>query len=368
MAGKFQWKHFSKIDLNDTFFESLKNDYPGNANSTGFSEWFKNKSGDGSTALVFEDHDGLGAFVYLKEEDEVIKLKGASALAAVPRIKIGTLRLAERYRGQRLGEGAIGIALWKWQESKKEEIYVTIFEKHNTLITLIERFGFQRVGINPNGELVYLKSRNNIDYSDPYKSFPFINPKFQKAGYLIVNDFYHDTLFPYSTLSKTIQENIGSAVANGLCKIYVGSSSSLPHYQQGEPLLIYRRHTQNDGQRPRYKSCISSFCLVNDVIRIKSNNQYQITFDELKARIGNKSVFNEPEIREKYDNQKNLFIIEMLYCGYFGAGNNVNMDWLDNNGHWAGKNEYPTDVRLTPEQFKAILKEGNIDAENIIID
>jgi hypothetical protein len=45
----------------------------------------------------------------------------------------------------------------------------------------------------------------------------------------------------------------------------------------------------------------------------------------------------------------------MLYVGYFGSGNNVNMDWLDRNGFWAVQNQYPTEVRLTPDQFKAIL-------------
>ena len=41
--------------------------------------------------------------------------------------------LAERFRGLRLGEGALGVSLWKWQELKSEEIYVTIFEKHTEL-------------------------------------------------------------------------------------------------------------------------------------------------------------------------------------------------------------------------------------------
>lgn len=368
MVGRFQWKKFSEIDLGDIFFESLKTDYPGNANSTGFSTWFENKSAVGSMALVFEDNDGIGAFIYLKEETETIELNGGCLLPAIPRIKIGTLRLAGRYRGQRIGEGAIGLILWEWQKSNISEIYVTIFEKHNTLINLIERFGFQLVGTNPNGERVYSRSRSNIDYSDPYKSFPFIDPSFQKAGYLIVKDIYHDTLFPYSELSGTIQESVGLSVANGLCKIYVGSQFSRPHYQIGEPLLIYRRYTRKDGQKPKYKSCITSFCLINDVIMVKANNKFHITFEELKRRIGNKSVFDEFEMKKKYDNDRNLVIIEMLYCGYFGEGNNVNMDWLEKNGYWSGPNEYPANVQLTPKQFKEILKEGNVNVQNIVVD
>lgn len=368
MAGKFLFKKFSEIDLSDTFFDSLKADYPGNANSTGFFDWFNKKSDAGSTALVFDDDEGLGAFVYLKDENETIELDGGRILPAMPRIKIGTLRLAERYRGQRLGEGAIGLVLWHWQKSKVQEIYVTVFEKHETLIMLFERFGFQLAGTNHNGERVYIRSRNSIDYSDPYKSFPFVNPAFSKAGYLIVNDVYHDTLFPYSELSRTLQESVGLAVANGLCKMYVGAQFSRPHYQTGEPVLIYRRHTQQDGQKPRYKSCVTSFSIVNDVIMVKTNNRCHISFEELKSRMGNKSVFDEREMKIKYDNDKNLVVIELLYYGYFGEGNNVNMDWLDSNGYWAGTNEYPANVQLTPEQFKAILREGNVDVQNVIIN
>lgn len=367
MAGKFLFKKFSEIDLDDPFFDSLKEDYPTDANNIGFERWFAKKADAGSTALVFDDDAGLGAFVCLKEENEAIKLTEGT-LPALPRIKISTLRLAERYRGQRLGEGAIGLALWKWQKSKIQDIYVTVFDKHELLIEQLERFGFQLAGHNHNGECVYIKSRLGVDYSDPYKGFPFINPAFSKAGYLIVNDVYHDTLFPYSELSRTLQESVALSVANGLCKIYVGSQYSRPHYQIGEPILIYRRHTKQDGQKPRYKSCLTSYCIVNDVIMVKTNNRCHISFEELKARIGNKSVFDEREMKTKYDYDKNLVVIEMLYYGYFGAGNNVNMDWLDKSGLWSGVNEYPANVQLNPEQFKAILREGNVDVSNVIIN
>ena len=365
MAGKFSFRKFAEINLDDQFFDELKSDYPGTQNSTGFIEWFRNKAASGSTALVFDDEVGIGAFVYLKDENEPIELVGQT-LQAAPRIKIGTLRLAPRYRGQRLGEGAIGLALWKWQQTKKDEIYVTVFEKHDVLIGLLTRFGFSFVGKNPNGECIFLKSLKTIDYSDPYKSFPFINPGFLKAGYLIVDDYYHDTLFPYSELKNTLQEGVALAVANGLTKIYVGAAYTKPHYGVGEPLLIYRRHT-GEGSK-RYKSCITSFCIVSDVIMVKTNNYFHIAFDELLKRIGNKSVFDTQELKRKYDNDRNMVVIEMLYYGFFGEGNNVNMDWLEKNGCWSNNQEYPTSIRLNPNQFKLILAEGNVDVPNVIID
>lgn len=366
MAGKFLLKKFADIDLNDAFFDSLKSDYPGNENSIGFVEWFNKKADDGSTALVFEDEVGVGAFVVLKNELEEIKLQ-SGILPAVKRMKISTFRIAERFRRQRIGEGAIGLLLWKWQQSDCEEIYVTVFDKHETLISQFERFGFQKVGKNPNVENVLVKSRMNIDFSDSYKAFPFIKSNFDYAGYIIVDDYYHDTMFAYSKLANvnSLQSKISSSVSNGLSKIYVGQASQIKH-EIGEPILVYRRYTQGTGKR--YKSCITSYCVVTDVIQAKVNNHYLMSFEELKQRIGNKSVFDENELLRQYNNYKNLTIVELLYCGYFGAGNNVNMDWLARNGCWVAEDQYPTDVHLNENQFKRILMEGNVNVSNVIID
>ncbi|MGD9676917.1 MAG: GNAT family N-acetyltransferase [Vulcanibacillus sp.] len=365
MTGKFQLSKFSDIDVADSFFDPLKNDYPEDKNNTGFEKWFEKKSRDGATALVFTDDDGIGAFVCLKDENESLILVDEE-LPSVPRKKISTLRLAERYRGQRLGEGAIGLALWQWQKSKQQEIYVTVFEKHDILIDLLEKFGFEMVGYNPNGECVYLKSRGSLDYSDPYKSFPFINPSFEKGGYLIVDDLYHDTLFPYSELAHTFQDQVALSVANGISKIYVGAQYTPPHYQVGEPIFIYRRHTKNDGQKPKYKSCLTSYCVVTDVIMVKTNNRKLMSFEALCERIGNKSVFDENELRVRYENDKNVVVIELLYYGYFGAGNNINNAWLSDNGYFTGA--YPASIEISPEQFIEILREGDVDVSNVIID
>ena len=365
MAGKFQLSKFLDLDINDPFFEPLKSDYPEDENNIGFVKWFDKKSREGATALVFNDESGMGAFICLKDENEPLVLQH-DVIPAVPRKKISTLRLAERYRGQRLGEGAIGLALWNWQKSNRQEIYLTVFEKQDVLIDLLEKFGFIMMGYNENGECVYLKSRKNLDYSDSYKSFPFINPDFEKGGYLIVDDVYHDTLFPYSELAHTFQEQVALSVANGISKIYVGAQYTRPHYQVGEPVFVYRKHTKNDGQPKRYKSCLTSYCVVTDVIMVKTNNRELMTFEALCERIGNKSVFDERELRVRYDNDRNVVVIELLYHGYFGAGHNINNAWLTDNGYFNGA--YPALIEVSPERCKALLMEGDVDVSNVIVD
>ena len=128
MAGKFERKLFSEINLDDPFFDSLKADYPGTATSTGFVKWFVTKSAQHKKALVFEDDRGVGAFVNLKpDEAEEIKLADGTVLPKVPRLKITTIKIDERYRNQRIGEGALGLTLWQWRNLGINEIYVTVF-------------------------------------------------------------------------------------------------------------------------------------------------------------------------------------------------------------------------------------------------
>ena len=367
MAGNFDLKSFRDIDINDPFFDSLKADYSGSDTTPSFEKWFSEKAKENRTALVFYDDDGLVAFICIKQETESITLNDR-ILPKNDRYKISTIKIAERFRGQRIGEGALGLVLWKWQESDTNEIYVTVFEKHELLISQLTKFGFIMVGKNLNGENVYVKSRKNIDYSDPYKSFPFINPQFEKSGYICVNDFYHDTLFPYSELKNTLQNSVAMNVRNGFSKIYVGKQTTPPSYKIGEPVLIYRVHTGNGPKK--YKSCLTSFCIITNIIAAKQYGRYLISFDDLITKIGNKSVFDKAEIQKQYQEYNNMFVIEMLYYGYFGAGNNINNDWLIKNGYWCQNHgvEYPTLIRLSPNEFKQILREGNINVNNVIIN
>lgn len=365
MAGLFSIKRFSELDLEDHFFDSLKSDYPGNQYSKGFVEWFNEKAKEDAKALVYTDEEGIGAFVALKIEEDEIKLKGRR-LPRSRRMKIRTFSIAPRYRNQRIGEGAIGLVLWWWQEYGLEEIYFTSFAKQETLIAQFQKFGFSIIGTNENNERVLVKNRNSIRYSNPFESFPFIQSGFDRAGYILVDDYYHDTIFPYSELANTPSlGTLGGSMRNGISKIYVGQEWTKKYYA-GEPVLVYRKYTKGNGKR--FRSCVTSFCVVNDIIQVKVNGNCLVSFEELIDIIKNKSIFNETELRRQYSDNNNMMVIELVYYGYFGAGNNINMDWLDKNGFWVKPNQYPTDIKLTEEQFKMILREGKVNVPNVIID
>lgn len=357
MPGKFQWCKFADCDLSDEFFNSLKEDYKE------FPVWFAEKSKEGKESLVFNDEQGIGAFVYLKTENEAIELMDKT-LPAIPRIKIGTLRLAERFRGQRLGEGALGVALWRWQEEKCDEIYVTVFEKHKTLIGIFERFGFKLLGMNKRGECVYLKSRKYIDYGDPYKAFPFVSANFAKAGLIPIDDNFHDRLFPYSDLygNKSIIEEI--TAGNGITKVFIGSPFSSLHYKVDEPVAIYRIF--NGVGQKTYKSAITSFCVITKVEVIKSDYVTKISLNNFIENAGNKTVFTPQELTYIYNAKRNVVMLEMTYNGFFGKGHNVIHKELKDSGFWF--DAHPYNFEYSKQQFKNILEMGDKDVQNVIID
>ena len=59
-------KTFAEIDLQDTFFQSLRNDYPD------FDNWFKRKSNQ--DAFVQYENNKIIGFLYLKVEEKLLSL------------------------------------------------------------------------------------------------------------------------------------------------------------------------------------------------------------------------------------------------------------------------------------------------------
>lgn len=356
MVERFEWKKFSEIDVLDSFFDSLKSDY------SEFNDWFQRKSRDGESALVCYDSLGITAFVYLKRENEPITLIGR-VLPEKQRLKIGTLKLSERIRSRRLGEGTLGVALWYWQQLQYEEVYVTDFDKHTELTGLFNRFGFENAGLNNRGETVYIKSRINLNYSDPYKCFPFLMNTFDSAGVIPIEDVFHDKLFPYSELfgNDRIVEEV--TAGNGITKVFIATPTHEPVYKVGMPVFIYRKY--NGMGQKAYKSVITSLCTISKITAIKNNYTPYFTFEEFVRIAGNKTVYPEDELKTIFDSKRNIIAIELIYNTYFGKGRNVNYAALKDNKLFE---DYPYQIEYSRSDLERILKLGGNNVQNIIID
>lgn len=358
MLNKLVWKPFAEVDIKDSFFDSLRADYENKK----FDDWFLRKAGQGEKALTLIENDKLHAFLYLKEENEPIKLLERT-LPAKPRIKIGTFKIDDSISHQRLGEGIIGVALWKWQESRRNSIYVTIFEKQEKLIGLLLKFGFEKIGTKENGEIVLARSRKKMNYDNSYASFPFISPNATKGGLIPINDDFHDRLFPYSETYYRSQDIEEVTAGNGVTKVYIGCPYTITHYAVGDVVGIYRKYTGYGTKGNR--SAITSFCTITKITTVKDNGRILVGKEDYFCEAGNKTVFTQEELLSIYRNNKNVVMIEMLYNGFFAKGNNVTYWQLKNNGLFE---DHPYNISYSIEQIKKILELGGSDVENIIIN
>lgn len=353
-------KKFKDIDLNDNFFDSLKADY----NEQKFTEWFLKKDEETCT-VIFNESGNVAGFLYLKEENEELKLINEN-LGAKSRLKLGTFKLADEVKGTKCGEKFISIALHTMVEKQVEEAYVTIFEKQVELIGMLNAFGFVKVGAFSNGEQVLIrKNECNFYNTNPKLNYPYINMKSGLNGrYLLIEEEYHDKFFPQAKLKGVSYQDTQKIVAgNGASKIYISRGYNLENiYKKGSPLLIYRKANSNPG----FKSAVSSIGVCEKCIKIKENNNYIRDFEEYMQIIGNKSIFTDEMLKEIYYSEKNVYAIKFIFNFSFGEGNNVNCSTLRNAGYFG--DGYPTSYSFTKPDIEEIIKLGGSNVQNFIID
>ncbi len=70
-------------------------------------------------------------------------------------------------------------------------------------------------------------------------------------------------------------------------------------------------------------------------------------------------------LTDTYKRNRNVVMLEMIYNGYFGKGHNVIHRELKDQGLF---DLHPYQIEYSRQQFIAILKMGDKDVQNIIID
>ncbi|WMV70946.1 hypothetical protein QL112_012115 [Xenorhabdus griffiniae] len=150
---------FSEININDGFFSSLKSDY-----EHGFVAWFNKKSSNHSERayVLFNESKEIDGFMYLKIENGIID-DVTPSIPAGKHLKIGTFKFNPKgtLRGQRFLKKIFDNAL----SYRVDNVYVTVFKKHDYLIRLFKLYGFNEFAIKEtkNGkEVVLLKCMNGI--------------------------------------------------------------------------------------------------------------------------------------------------------------------------------------------------------------
>lgn len=342
---------FGKIDLNDTFFDSLKEDY------VGFDKWFIKKYDEEAYITINSNNGMLLSFLYLKVEDENENYSNINPqFSPKLRLKIGTFKVISN--GFRLGERFVKIVFDNALKNHVQEIYVTIYDKRpeqRRLIDLLEQWGFVLWGTKGEGELVYVRDfSQKFDIENLKACFPYIS-KGKNVYVVPIYPEYHTELLPDSILNTESPEEFIEDFPHRNCinKVYV-SRAMEPYPNIGDILVFYR----TGGY---YTSVVTT---IGEVLEVKSDFLNENDFI-LYCR--KKSVYPEQALRDmwRYSTRK-PFVVNFLYT--YSFPHRINMKELIDLKVLLGVNDAPRGFKpITKEQFEIILKETRSD-ESFIID
>lgn len=242
------------------------------------------------------------------------------------------------------------------------DIYVTIFEKHEGLVNLLKRYGFEKYGTKGkpgNQESVYVKSIPS-KCEDLCKCFPFIHIKGKNKYMLSIYPKYHTPLFPDSILNTEQREHDALikdvSHTNSIHKIYLCKMNDVDQLRPGDIIIIYRT---KDGSGPAYyRSVATSICVVEE---IKRTNEFD-SLDKFIQYTNFYSIFDKETLSRFYNEQKTV-VIKMTYNAAFNhriANKELVEEVKLNPKYWGF-------FKLTDEQFNDIINRGKID-DSLIID
>lgn len=336
-------KTFAEIDLQDSFFQSLREDYQG------FDEWFGRKSNQ--DAFVQYVNEKLVGFLYLKVEKSCVE-DVVPPIYADKILKVGTFKI--NAHGTKMGEQFIKVIMDYASNENVDVCYVTIYEKHKSLIDLVQQFGFELYGTKGEGkytENVYLK-RMHIVTGDIKKDFPLVDYGAVKKYLLSIYPKYHSVMFPDSILT-TENKNIITDVSytNSIQKVYVCSMGQVESLKYGDILIIYR--TAEYGRSAEYSAVATSVCVVEEV---KNQDEFE-SFEEFYNYVSKYSVFNENDLRYWF-RRGGCKAIKMTYNAAMKK-RIVRHDLIEEIG--LDRNQYWGFFELTDEQFKKIVHRGDVN-------
>ncbi|OKL39122.1 N-acetyltransferase [Pontibacter flavimaris] len=344
-------KPFNEINLNDPFFDSLKADY------SEFEQWYVKKAKTGATAYVMHDeNDQVQAFLYLKVEEGAIT-DVEPALPNQKWLKVGTFKVNPH--GTRLGEKFIKKILDNAVVSQTPAIYVTVFPKHENLINLLSRYGFEKEGVKSttNGNEDVMVKYMTVLQDNLLKDYPLITSKNSSKYVLGIKPEFHTKLFPDSKLLNEQYDLIQDVShTNSIHKVYI-CFMEVGALKPGDLIAIYRT---SDGLGPaRFRSVITSICVVEE---IKTRNDFA-SIDEYLNYCRSYSVFNDAELTQWYTKSGKLYVIKMTYNVALKKRitNGVLKDELGiDPGYWGF-------FKLTDQQLLGLLQKGEVN-ESIIIN
>lgn len=323
------------MDLNDDFFTTLRFDYKG------FDNWFIKKQRKEEMAYVtMTKENKVTSFLMLKEEDENEDYSAfEKPFSPAKRIKVSTFKVSDT--GKKIGECFIKIMVNEAIQKNVDEIYVTTFEKQESLIYLLKQYGFKlfthknttKSDDTIEREAIYVK---NIKDKSQY---PFVQLKDQGIFVFPVIPKYHKLLFEDAEESYqiSIDDTQGkNTSANAIKKAFI-SNAKIKKIKPGDIVWFYASHN---------RKAITVLGIV------------ETTWNDFESQ---EEIFNIVRKRTAYDEEELKLVTQLdslviMFKHYITFKNPITYDFLYNNGIVNGYIQGP--ISIEREDFEKIIEEG----------
>ncbi|TLS68126.1 hypothetical protein FEF65_03780 [Mariprofundus erugo] len=243
-----QEKLLHEFDVNQPFFDSLRDGYPG------FNKWYLDKAAEHRTAWCVHNKGEVHAICIYKQEEYPTIVDGGSPLNGIA-LKLCTFKVGESVRGRKLGERLLFSAFKYAVEHDIPYVYLHTYGKeHELLVSLCQDYGFEFAGKYQDRDDVYIKTML-APHTVPPDMEPLTYAMQFYPHYLDADDVgkfiipirpeYHNDLFAdTSDTARGLFANDPSQYspqANTIKKAYICHANTT-QIQPGDLLLFYRTH------------------------------------------------------------------------------------------------------------------------------
>lgn len=278
--------HYSS-QLNTSFFDSLREDYPNDFNS-----WFVEKAKAGRRAWVCHDDENKLAAICIYTIQENIEINDAKKILSGKSLKLCTFKVGDSVRGRKIGELFLKASFLFASGKNCNHIFIHgNQEKQSYLAALLEDFGFNADGTY-GPDTVWVKEHPQLAPNikiDPKtyvsKYFPHFRDDPEISKYIVpIKPEYHEILFPDHNINSkqlplfdTHQSYVGNAI-----KLAYLCHAQIKSIKPGDIILFYR---STDAK------ILTTLGVVDDFRVLKDPN-------EIAVLVSRRTVYSSEQIQE----------------------------------------------------------------------
>jgi hypothetical protein len=306
-----------EIDLRQAFFDSLRKNYGGSK----FDQWLDKASQNGRKAWMYgEDRNNLQALcIYDIQTNEVITDEGR--VLPGPALKLCTFKVGEHVRGRKIGELFLKAAFRFATENNLTHIFVTSNKEEFHLVSLLEEFGFERVG-SFRGDTVYLKlhpidipPRNQLSIMEYHRRyFPHFIDDASVGKFIVpIKPKYHKVLFPdYSPPQGQLELSLLHGHIGNAIKLAYLCHTPTTRITEGNLVFFYR---SGDLKSITSLGVVEEFHVSQDA-------------DEIAQMVSRRTVYSLDQIRQMANKSTKVFLFRIVK--HFA--NPIPFAWMKSNG------------------------------------